>query len=114
MPAQGEGDQEGHFRFVQWHLGDDLSHNALDIFKGLLLIYYGFHLCVFMGFVSVFLCVYLVLYLCFFSSVFYYFGFFFFSVPVCLLEGEKSVGLSRWGSRKDQGRDEGGETRIGL
>lgn len=57
VPAQREGDQDGHFRFVQRHLGDDLSHNALDIFKGLLLIYYGFHLCVFMGFVSVSACV---------------------------------------------------------
>lgn len=35
-------------------------------------------------------------------SLFYYFGFFFFIVPVCLLEGEKSIGLSRWGSGEDQ------------
>lgn len=70
VPEQGEGDQEGHFRFVQWHLGDDLSHNALDIFKSLLLIYYGFHLCVFMGFcVCVSVCVSCALSLFFFLCV---------------------------------------------
>lgn len=100
MPAQWEGDQEGHLRFVPWHLGYDLSHNALDIFKGLLLIYYGFHLCVFMGFVSVFLRVDLVRYPWFFSVLLFWL--FFFIVPVCLLEGEKSIGLSRWGSGEDQ------------
>lgn len=112
-PRRGNGTRRGHLRFVQWHPGDDLSHNALDILKGLLLIYYILwipFMC-FHGFcVSVSACVFCAL--SFFFLLCLIILAFLFSVPVCLLEGEKSVGLSRWEVGRIREEKPGSDYRV--